>query len=81
MKQFLNKVLLNIIDLRRLGRNIKWVWKKTKANVYEFVAVIFLTLKVARKYSRLKVPFRQILMLDSALKVTREFEKTAFNIV
>jgi hypothetical protein len=75
MKQFLNKVLLNIIDLRRLGRNIRGVWKKTKANVYEFVAVTFLTLKVARKYSKLKVPFRQILMLDSALKVTREFEK------
>jgi hypothetical protein len=75
VKQFLNKVLLNIIDLRRLGRNIKGVWKKTKANVYEFVAVTFLTLKVARKYSKLKVPFRQILMLDSALKVTREFEK------
>jgi hypothetical protein len=81
VKQFLNKVLLNIIDLRRLGRNIKGVWKKTKANVYEFVAVTFLTLKVARKYSRLKVPFRQILMLDSALKVTREFEKTALSIV
>ena len=75
MKQFLTKVLLNITDLRRLGRNIKGIWKKTKANVYEFVAVTFLTLKVARKYFKLKVPFRQVLMLDTALKVTRELEK------
>ena len=75
MKQFLNRALLNIIDLRRLGRNIKGVWKKTKGNVYEFVAVTFLTLKVARKYAKLRVPFRQILMLDSALKATRELEK------
>jgi hypothetical protein len=75
MKQFLNRVLLNVIDLRRLGRNIKGVWKKTKGNVYEFVAVTFLTLKVARKYAKLRVPFRQILMLDSALKATRELEK------
>ena len=75
MKQFLNRVLLNVIDLRRLGRNIKGVWKKTKGNVYEFVAVTFLTLKVARKYAKLRVPFRQILMLDSALNATRELEK------
>ena len=75
MKQFLNRVLLNVIDLRRLGRNIKGVWKKTKGNVYEFVAVTFLTLKVVRKYAKLRVPFRQILMLDSALKATRELEK------
>ncbi len=75
MKQFINRVLLNVIDLRRLGRNIKGVWKKTKGKVYEFVAVTFLTLKVVRKYAKLRVPFRQILMLDSALKVTRELEK------
>ena len=45
------------------------------------MAVTFLTVKVARKYSKLKVPFRQILMLDSALKVTRELGKTASNAV
>jgi len=75
MSQFLHKVLLNATDLRRLGRNIMGIWKIVKANIYEFVAVTFLTLQVARIYSGLKVPFRQILMLDTALKVTRELEK------
>lgn len=74
MKEFLHKVLLNIRDLHRLGRNIKGVWKKIAANVYEVLAVTFLTLKVAPKYFKPKVPFRQILMLDTALKVTQELE-------
>lgn len=79
MKEFRRKVLLNLFDLHRLGRNIKGIWKKITANTYEFLAVTFLTLKVSPKYSELKVPFRQILMLDTALKVTRKLEENGID--
>jgi len=79
MKNFLSKVLLNLRDLRRLGRNINGVWKKTTANAYEFFAVTFMTLKVAPKYFKLKVPLSQILMLDTALKVTHELEESGID--
>ena len=74
MDEFFKKLVLNIMDLRRLGRNIKGIWKKTTANVFEFFAVTFLTLRVAPKYYKLKVPNRQILMLDTAIKVTQKLE-------
>ena len=74
MESFLQKVILNIRDINRLLRNIRGIEKKFSANVYEFFAVSFLTLKIAPKYLKLKVPFRQILMLDTILKVTRKLE-------
>jgi len=74
MQEFLKKVMLNVRDLRRFGRNIKGVWKKISANTYEFFAVMYLTFKVAPKYHKLKVPNRQILMLDTAIKVTQKLE-------
>jgi len=74
MKSFFQKVILNIRDIKRLLRNIRAIEKKFSANVYEFFAVGFLTLKVAPKYLKLKVPFRQILMLDTVLKVSHKLE-------
>ena len=71
MVKFINKALLNIRDFHRLGRNIKSVWKKNTENSYEVFAVIFLTLRISKKYLKLRVPFRQILMLDTAINVTR----------
>ena len=79
MRKFLSKVLLNVWDLRRLVCNIKGIWKKKTANIYEFFAVTYLTLKVSLKYSKLKVPFRQILMLDTALKVSHKLEENCID--
>ena len=79
MKKFLGKVWLNVCDLRRLVRNIKGIWKRITANVYEFFAVTYLTLKVSPKYSKLKVPFRQILMLNTALKVSHKLEENCID--
>ena len=69
----------NVRDLRRLIRNIKGIWKKIAANIYEFFAVTYLTLKVSLKYFKLKVPFRQILMLDTALKVSHKLEENGID--
>lgn len=79
MKSFFCKVCLNAFDLRRMVRNIKGIWKKITANTYEFFAVIYLTLKVSLKYSKLKVPFPQILMLDTALKVSNKLEENCID--
>jgi len=74
MKIFFQKVILNIRDIKRSLRNIRAIKKKFSANAYEFFAVGFLTLKVAPKYIKLKVPLRQILMLETVLKVTHKLE-------
>ena len=79
MKKFFSKVGLNLFDLRRMVRNIRGILKKITANAYEFFAVIFLTLRVFLKYSKLKVPFRQIFMLDTALKVSRKLEENGID--
>ncbi len=75
MGSFFNKVFLNISDPHRLGRNVKAILKKLSANTYEFFVVIFLTIKIYRKYIKLRVPLTQILMLDTAINVTRALEE------
>ena len=72
-------MLLNVFDLRRMGRNIEGIWRKVIANAYEFLAVIFLTLRVFMKHSKRRIPIRQILMLDIALKVSRKLEENGID--
>ena len=79
MKKFFSKVLLNVFDLRRMGRNIEGIWREIIANAYEFLAVIFLTLRVFMKHSKRRIPFRQILMLDIALKVSHKLEENCID--
>jgi LicD family len=79
VKKFFSKALLNVFDLRRMGRNIEGIWRKVIANAYEFLAVIFLTLRVFMKHSKRRIPIRQILMLDIALKVSRKLEENGID--
>jgi hypothetical protein len=78
VKNLFNKVLLNLTNYHRLSKNVDSLFQ------IHFLAkfrMILLTLNLYQKYRKLKVPFRQMLILDSALKVQSALEKSNIDFV
>jgi len=71
MKSSIQKVMLNITSPKRLGRNIVAVSHNVLIQIAGLFILVILTLPLMFRYRKCRVPFRQTLMLDTAIKFTR----------
>lgn len=78
MKNLFRKVLLNLTNYRRLSKNISSLLQIHFLAKYR---ISLLTLKLYQKYRKLEVPFRQMLILDCALKVQSALNKSNIDFV
>ena len=71
MKYFFQRVIRNIRDLNYLRNNLK---SSLRIFIATKIWMPWLSLKLYRRYRHLRVPFRQLIILDTALKVTKQLE-------
>ncbi len=76
--KILKKVWLNLTSLERMRRNSAAISTKIIVTKIKFS---WLCLKMYSRYRHVKVPFRQVLILDSALTVQKEFESANIGFV
>ena len=74
----LKKVWLNLTSLERLLLNFRAISNKVIVTKIKFP---WLCLKMYSSYRHVKVPFRQVLILDSALTVQKELESAKIGFV
>lgn len=75
MLKILTKIYLNLRSPKRLTANIFALVKRVTIYTLTVLLVSFLSLSLVVKYRKSGVPFRQLLMLDTALKFTRLLDK------
>lgn len=76
--KFINKVWSNIISFERLRRNFL---SMTTELIVTKIKIPWLCLKSYPRYRHLRVPLRQVLILDSALTVQKELESANIGFV
>ena len=78
MKNLFKKVVLNLTNYHHLSNNVKALFR---VNFLAKFLMLLMTLKLHQKYRKLKVPFRQILILDIALKVQSALKESNIDFV
>jgi hypothetical protein len=78
MKSFLQKVILNVRNQNRLRNNLRSLLRIFIATK---IRMPWLSLKLIRIYSYIRVPFRQLIILDTALKVTDQLKNANIEFV
>jgi len=71
VKNIMVKIWLNLCSPTRLLKNIRALASIFGVNILGILVTTYLTVPLVVKYRGMKVPFRQLVMLDTALKFTR----------
>lgn len=71
----INKVVLNLRSPKRLFSNVLAIIKEVSLKLLAIIILTFLSLPLIFKYRKDQVPFRQLLMLDTAIRFSRLLDK------
>ena len=78
MKHFFQRVIRNIRDLNYLRNNLKL---SLRIFIATKIWMPWLSLKLFRRYRHIRVPFRQLIIFDTALKVTKQLKNANIEFV
>ena len=71
MNELFKKIYLNLRSTSRLKANLVGLSRRFVTDAWGFLILVLLSVPLLFKFRKDRVPFRQVLMLDTALKFTR----------
>ena len=81
MLKIFTKIYLNLRSPKRLTANIFALVRRFTVYALSILVVLFLSLPLTMRYRKSGVPFRQLLILDTALKFTRLLDQHGIDYV
>ncbi|MEI6096416.1 MAG: hypothetical protein WCR08_13325 [Gammaproteobacteria bacterium] len=81
MLSILRKIYLNLRSPKRLTANVDAQVRGAFRWVSSLIVLVFLSMPLVFKYRKEKIPFRQLLMFETALKFTRLLDRNKIDYV